>query len=333
MSHIAHIQNNKQTLEYRFAIIRLIREFFWSKGFCEVETPLIVRLPGQEPYLSPMPIVIHNEQGKIFNGYLHTSPEYTMKKMLASGFNRIFSLTKCFRDYESFGGTHNPEFTMIEWYKTGADMFDLMHDTEKLILFIQKRLPDLQSPVSSLQRLSMHDLWKQLISIDLDDYLTTDSMRQLCKNYGFNTKEDEPFEDLFYRIFLNKIEKKLEKMGFIAIYDYPAQMAALAKLSEKDSRYAQRVEIYINGMELANGFSELTNPDEQRIRFEIEQKQRKKLKKNIYQIDEDFIEAVGTMPSSAGIALGVDRLVQILTGCKDINNVLVLPASELFLDT
>jgi elongation factor P--(R)-beta-lysine ligase len=328
MEHLQHIIKNKKNLETRSQIIKLIREFFWSQNFLEVETPLIQKLPGQEPYLNPMKIDIHDENKNKFTGYLHTSPEYTMKKMLASGFEDIFSICKCFRDQESFGGTHNPEFTMIEWYRTDADMWNIMDDVEKLFEFINKNLK--LNFNTKFERIHMRDLWQKYININLDNFLDKQSMFDLCKKLDFNPDESEPYEDLFYRIFLNKIEPHLGKDKPQIVHHYPAQMSALAKLSKEDKNYAERFEVYINGLELANAFSELTDSDEQLARLKEEQYLRKKLNKNIFDIDEDFIYAVKNLPKCSGIALGVDRLVQLFTGCKNINNVISLPAKQLF---
>lgn len=334
MSHTYHITKNKKNLELRFTILKLIREWFWSQNFIEVETPLIVKLPGQEPNLSPMKINIHDERSEKFSSYLHTSPEYTMKKMLSAGFEDIFYLGKCFRDKESFGGTHNPEFTMLEWYRVERDMFDLMEDVENMVNFILNNLTKNIRPLLSLdylvkfQRIEMCDLWQKYVEVNLDDYLETNKMYELCKSFGYNASEDETYEELFYRIFLDKIETKLIEPTIV--YNYPAQMASLSKLSDEDSRYAERFEIYINGIELANAFSELTDANEQLKRLEEEKEERKKLGLDVYDVDKEFIKALKTIPKSAGIALGVDRLVMILGGCKNINDVIVLPAAKLF---
>ncbi len=344
MSHLQHLIKNKKNLQLRFEIIKLLREFFWSQGFTEVDTPNIVKLLGQEPYLSPMKINIHDEKGQEFAGYLHTSPEYTMKKILATGWDKIFSVCKCYRDYECLGGTHEPEFMMVEWYRARADFRSLMDDVQNMILFIAQRLKEhgtwnmehnIENHCSMLHApcfmiVSMKELWEKFADVDLNNYLEKEKMFELCVEKKYNVKEDESYEDLFYRIFLNEIEPKLKDMGGVIMHHYPAQMAALSRLSPTDPRYAERFEVYINGLELANAFSELTDADEQFKRLKEEQSLRQKLGKDVYEIDMEFIEALKTMPPSAGIALGIDRLVMVLGGCKKIEDVVTLPANKLF---
>ena len=318
-------------MNLKFAVLRLLREWFWSQEFIEVESPAIVRLPGQEPNLSPMSIILHDEKKIAQRGYLHTSPEYTMKKMLASGWNKIFYLGKCFRDNESFGGLHNPEFTMLEWYRTKADYTVIMDDVSNLCGYISERLKDYKIiRLNDFKKISMRELWEKGVKVDLDDYLGQEEMLELCKKTGFNPETEESYEELFYRIFLNKIEPKLKNMGAVIIYEYPAKMASLSRLSKNNPNYAERFELYINGLEIANAFSELTDSHEQLKRLQAEQKERARLGKEVYDIDDEFIEAVGQLPESAGIALGVDRLVMALMGCQEIESVITLPASKLF---
>ncbi len=336
MSHVHHITTNKQHLELRARIIRLIREFFWQENFLEVETPLILRLPGQEPYLSPIPVTVHNESKRAYHGYLHTSPEYTLKKMLAAGFTNIFSLCKTFRDYESFGGTHNPEFTMIEWYRAHANFYSIMDDVEKLTKHITRSLEDVgytspnKQSLESWERLHMNDAWERYAGVPLNEYLEHSAMHTLCVKKGYNAQESESYEDLFYRIFLNEIEPHLGKKNPVILHHYPAPMAALSRLSPHDQRYAERFEVYAGGFEIANCFSELTDPDEQIKRLQKDREDRGKLRKDLFDIDTEFIDALRTMPPSAGIALGIDRLVQIYAGTENIDTVLSVPMSILF---
>ncbi len=339
MSQVFHLAKNKKNLEARFQIIKLIREFFWSQDFLEVDPPVLVKCPGQEPNLSAMKVEFHNEQDKKHLGYLHTSPEYAMKKMLSAGFDKIFYLGKCYRDFESLGGMHNPEFTMIEWYRCNKDFFALMDDMEGLLNFLNTKLADnFQFSIFNFQtilnfefrKISMRELWQEVIDVDLGEYLNRDKMFELCVEKGFNPDENESYEELFYRVFLREIEPKLQDMGNLIVHHYPVQMAALSKLSDKYPGYAERFEVYIKGIEIANAFTELTDADEQLKRLRDEQIERKRLGKQVYEIDQEFIEALKNMPESAGIALGVDRLVQVLLGCKNIDDVLILPASDLF---
>ena len=340
-THLSHIQKNRHILKARSHIIRTIREFFWQQDLLEVETPQLLSVPGQEPYLSPMKLTIHDDRKISHDAYLHTSPEYTMKKMLAAGCGNIFTICKTFRNHESFGGTHNPEFTMIEWYRVDATMYDLMDDVEQLCNELHAALKKLetgnrkpesrvQRPASSFQRVSMKDVWQQTINVNLDNHLTQPAIYKLCKERGYDVSDDESYEDLFYRIFLNEIEPQVSNLQSLIIYNYPAPMAALAKLSEKHPGYAERFEVYVNGMEIANAFTELTDADEQLKRLKEEQVLRKKLGKDVFDIDMNFVDAVGKMPACAGIALGVDRLVQVLLDVEDIDDVLVLPMSKMF---
>lgn len=327
MEHVDHIRQHKHILEARAQIVRLVREFFWSQDFLEAEPPNLIALPGQEPYLSPMSLQVHDETQKTFSAYLHTSPEYVMKKMMAAGFEKIFFLGKCYRDYESFGGHHNPEFTMIEWYRAEKDMWQIMDDLQALFTFVHAQAST-QTKAILFERKHMREVWLEHAGVNLDEHLNTFSMHQLCIERGYNAADDESYEDLFYRVFLNEIEPKLKKPTII--HHYPAQMAALAKVSDNDPRYAERFEAYVDGIELANTFTELTDAEEQKRRLLEEQRQRKELGKDVFDVDEEFVDAVKSLPRSAGISLGIDRFVQVLLGCQNIDDVLVLPASKLF---
>jgi len=323
--HVKHIQKNRRTLELRAQITRQIREFFWSQHFLEVETPHIVPSPGQDPYIQPMEVGFGENKKHRYSGYLHTSPEYSMKKMLAAGMTNIFSLGKVFRNEEPFNSQHNPEFTMLEWYRTDVDFYAIMNDVEKLVTHLSKPFETHHGFV----RTSMKDLWKKHSHVDLDAYLTQKKMYELCIEKGHVVQKDEPYENLFYRIFVTDIEPMLKGKNSI-VHHYPAPMAALAKLSQKNPGYAERFEVYLDGVELANAFTELTDDEEQLARLQKEQAQRKKNGSLVYDIDTEFTNAVKHMPECSGIALGVDRLMMSLLGCQNIEDVLPLPSSILF---
>lgn len=325
MSQYIHIHKKKELLKKRAEIVRNIRTFFNTSNFVEITAPTVVQYPGQEPNLEPMRVALTDDFKKDHSAYLHTSPEYTLKKCLAAGFDQIYSLGPCYRNQESFGGIHNPEFTMLEWYRSHAGMEAIMDDLDALFQFVAP-----ERFIEEIERRHMRDVWQQYVGVDLDDYLTTERMYQLCRERGYTVNPDEPYEVLFYTIFIPEIEHHLGKDIPTIIHHYPVQMAALAVLDSDDTRYAERFELYVDGVELANAFTELTDADEQRRRLVAEQQERKQRGMSVYDLDEDFLEAVGAMPPAAGIAFGVDRFVQLVLGCKNIDDVLVLPASKLF---
>ena len=334
-----------------------IRDFFALEGFVEIETPLLVRAPGMEPNLSQFKTELADECGHKQVAYLVTSPEYSCKKMLAAGMDKIFSLGKVFRNEEPFSSgsgelvTHNPEFMMLEWYRAGEDYAKLMDDTERLVRFCAKQALSFRGAHSdeesqrhneapgSLASLGMTDLpWLRIsvketfnqIGLNLDQILTRDTMAKAALDKGYAVSSNDSFDDCFFKIFLTEIEPKLGAERPTILYDYPIQMASLSRAKPGDPRYAERFEVYAGGLELANAFSELTDPVEQRKRLEEERKLRGKRGKDQPPIDDDFIAAVGEMPPSAGIALGVDRLVMFMTGARSIEEVMLFPASEIF---
>ena len=349
-----------------------MRDFFIKRGFLEVSTPSLVPIPSLEPYLTPLDTTFMNERGRIFSGSLITSPEYSLKKLLAQGYGpKIFEICKVWRGGESFGGLHNPEFTMLEWYHVGVDYKTIMEETEQLICSLapnpsfnyQGKQIDLSLP---WPRLSMREAWQKHAGVDLNDFLERDRMAWLVKNKGYQAGANDSFDDLFFKIFLNEIEPKLTSPTEVIpseaprrslsrakskgsgqaprsrgissgigrplfLYDYPQQMAALSRLSQADPRYAERFELYLAGIELVNAFSELIDPVEQLERLKADQELRQKLGKKVYPIDSAFIKALETgLPECGGIALGVDRLVMILTDSTDINEVIAFGAAETF---
>lgn len=327
MSPLAQLKQHHSHLTKRFAIIRAIREFFWSRSFLEVETNYISDKAVTDVYVESIEVTLHNERRERFRGYLHTSPEMTIKKMLATGFKDVFFLGKCFRDFEPFGGRHNPEFTLCEWYRVGRDFYAIMDDVEALIGELSKQF---SHRAIAFERVRMKDLWREYVGVDLDNYVEWQAMYELCVARGFQPADNECYGDLFHRIFVHDIEPRLQGRGALIVHHYPKHLAALARLSSDPPGYAERFEVYIDGMEIANAFSELTDAAEQQKRFAEDQKFRKAMHKKVHDLDHDFIAAVGQLPDCAGIALGVDRLVQVLLGIEKIDAVIVLPAGEVF---
>ncbi|TSC84372.1 MAG: Uncharacterized protein G01um101413_667 [Parcubacteria group bacterium Gr01-1014_13] len=340
MSTWSDLKNNhrlKNIYDTRINILRLIREFFWSLNFVETDTPIAIKNPGQEPYLNPVPVIFYDPVGKAENFYLHTSPELAMKKLLAAGYEKIFQIVKCFRNYESFGGNHNTEFTMIEWYRSPGKYQDIMDDTENLFKFVGEKLNkktvrcnDKEINISGKwERQSMKEIWQKFINVNLDDYLDISSLKKLAEDKGYKVDKADAYEDIFFKIFLNEIEPHLGNETPIFVYDYPAQMTSLSRLCENDPRYAERFELYIGGLELANAFGELTDAKEQKDRLENDKKLRGELGKPTWPVDPDFIGALESgMAPAGGIALGVDRMVLLFTGAKDLNEVIFNSVSD-----
>lgn len=336
-SELKNTPRLKNIYDTRVEIIKSIREFFWSQGFLETDTPVAVRLASQEPYLNPVSITISDPNGKSEKFYLRTSPEYALKKLLAVGYEKVFEIGKCFRDFESFGGNHNPEFTMLEWYRSPGTYQEIMSDTENLFKFVAKKLNQESVGYKNREvnisenwdRQSMKQVWQNFVGVNLDDYLEISQMRELAKTKGYNVDSADAYEDLFYKIFLNEVEPKLGNDRPIFVYDFPAQMTSLSRLCENDSRYAERFELYVGGLELANAFGELTDSKVQKEKLEEDLAKRKALGKEVWPVDPDFISALESGVSSAGgIALGVDRMVLLFTRAKDLNETIFQSAKD-----
>ncbi len=334
----------------RAKIIDAIRLFFKRKRFLEVSTPTFVKLPGMEPYLNPLPYTFTDEKNKSYKGYVITSPEYSLKKLLSQGFPNIYQMATVFRQGESFGPMHNPEFTMLEWYRPHSDYIQIMKDVEQLTcaaaLAVHKTLLvpygntviNLKQP---WQKISVKQAFQKYAHMNLDNARTVPLFRKQLGRKPYPIPKNANWDDLFYTVFLNDIEPNFPKNKPIIIYDYPLPQAALAKrkrpirlrsgLASRPSFYAERFEAYIAGMEIGNAFSELTDWKEQYTRLKHEQALRRKLGKDIYALDMDFIAGLKSgMPETGGIAMGVERLQMILLGIQDINDLITFPASELW---
>lgn len=290
-------------LEKRAQIIREVRKFFDDKGFLAVETPILQDMPGADVHINAY--AVENDQ------YLHNSPEFAMKKLLVAGCPKIYQICQVFRKEERTK-LHNPEFTMLEWYRAGANYFDLIEDCEAL-------LEPILAVDAPWERLSVSDAFEKCADIKLSDDLA--EFKNAAKEQGIRTTDTDQWDDVFHAIMAEKIEPHLGFDRPTFLYDYPARLAALAKINENG--FAERFELYVNGIELANAFSELTDAAEQRRRFEADMAEKQRLYGESYPIDEDFLKALEHgLPESAGIALGIDRLIMLVTGADNIKDVL-----------
>ena len=298
----------------RERVVDTIRSFFKNQGFHEVFTPILVPIPSIEPNLEVFESELRTSKGEKRRAFLIMSPEFSIKKLLAGGIGNCFEITKCFRNEEEASPLHNPEFTMLEWYRINADYKDIMKDFEHLFLrIIGKDKLEYQGEVYDLSL-----PWpKTRIPDAFEKYAGMDVLKV--------SDED------FYKIYFNEIEPELLKIKKpYFIYDYPISQASLSKPA-KDPRFAERFEVFLGGIELGNCFSELTDAKEQKKRFEAEKKDRQRMNKTEYPIDEDLIEALKEgIPAVSGIAVGVDRLVMLAADTSSIEETMFFPGKELF---
>jgi lysyl-tRNA synthetase class 2 len=314
---------NPDLIRARSQVVKQVRRWFDDQGYLELQTPRLVGLPGQEPYLEPMWSEVKEADGKTHRGALITSPEYAMKRLLASGFDKIYDLGPCFRNNEPWDGSHDPEFLMLEWYRKGIGIQELMDETEAMTCSILQGLP-------KFRRLTVEQVMKEYAGVELGPLLgDRDAMADECRKHNQTVNESDTWDDLFFKIFLSEVEPKLGEVPTF-LWRYPASMAALAQRDPDDTRYALRVELYVGNLELANGFVELSDPAEQRTRFEEEQALRKSLGKEIWPIDERFMASLPNMGNAAGIAFGVDRLAMLLAGTSSISDLMPIPVRERF---
>ena len=324
----------------RAAILAAIRRFFAGRGFVEVETPALQVSPGLEPHLAAFETALAEpfRDGPVTPVYLHTSPEFAMKKLLAAGEEKIFQIARCYRNEER-SPTHHPEFTMLEWYRAGASHTELWTDCEGLLAAAAEaagaerltRAGNSADPGAEWTRMSVCDAFALHAGIDLaatmDDPSDPALLAAAARAIGVWTGPKDSWEDVFFRIFLARVEPALGIGAPAILYDYPASMAALARLGP-DPRFAERFELFVCGLELANGYGELTDPAEQRARFEADRALRRRLRGAAYPVDEDFLAALESgLPDCAGIALGVDRLVMLAVGAERIEDVLWAPVA------
>ena len=297
------LSRRREALVLRGAIFDRVRCFFKEKGYLEVETPFRVPAPAPEAQIDAIPSA---------GWFLQTSPELCMKRMLAAGYQRIFQICRCWREGER-GARHLSEFTMLEWYRCGADYRDIMAETEALV-----------AAAAAAPRVSYRG-----VSVELAPPWERITVAEAFQRFAGTTPEKALAAGSFDEIMVELVEPRLGLSRPTFIYDYPACCGALARLKEGDPSLAERFELYIGGLEIANAFSELTDPAEQGRRFEAEAKERDLLGKSPYPSPDKFLKALSSMPPAAGIALGLDRLVMVLLDAETIDEVVAFTTEEL----
>jgi lysyl-tRNA synthetase class 2 len=328
----------------RSALYRSLRSGLEARGSLEVETPIAVPFAGQEPHLRPFETRFTPDlpvpPGGVEAGrrlHLHTSPEYAMKRLLArEGFGRCHQIARVFRDGE-VSRTHNPEFTLLEFYASPGDAASVMHDLEQIIEDAavalngktvvqgpQGKPLDLKAP---FERLTCQEAFLRFAGFDPLP-LDAVALAQAARAVGVRPAEGAEWDDVFTQILLEKVEPCLGLTRPTYLTHYPASQAALARLSADDPRVAERFELYAGGLELANGFSELSDAAEQRKRLEEEQELRRRLGREVFALDERFLAALPQIGRAGGVAVGLDRVLMLLISAKTIADVLLFPAIE-----
>ncbi|AHG47339.1 lysyl-tRNA synthetase [Rhizobium leguminosarum bv. trifolii CB782] len=325
----------------RNAIQAALRGFFAGEDFIEVDTAALQISPGNEAHLHAFATEALTTDGQRAPFYLHTSPEFACKKLLAAGEERISCFAHVYRNRER-GPLHHPEFTMLEWYRADESYESLMMDCVRILALAAETAKTEKlayrggesDPFAGPERISVAVAFERHAGIDLlasvaaDGSTDRDHLAAELRRVGMRVAEDDGWADLFSRVLVEMIEPHLG-FGRITILDeYPVSEAALARPSARDPRVAERFELYACGVELANGFGELTNAGEQRRRFEIEMAEKARVYGETYPLDEDFLAALSLMPEASGIALGFDRLVMLATGASRIDQVLWAPVAE-----
>ena len=315
--------------------------YFAGRDFIEVDTPALQVSPGNEAHLHAFATKAIGNDGLAEPFYLHTSPEFACKKLLAAGEERIACFAHVYRNRER-GPLHHPEFTMLEWYRVGETYESLMEDCARLVALAAETTQTRQfsfrghamDPFAEPWRLGVAEAFDRFAGIDLLSTVAStgetdhEALAAGLRQAGMRVAEDDGWADLFSRVIVEKVEPHLG-IGRLTILDeYPVSEAALARPSARDGRVAERFEAYACGVELANAFGELTNPTEQRRRFEIEMAEKARIYGETYPLDEDFLEALAEMPEASGAALGFDRLVMLATGASRIEQVLWAPVAE-----
>ncbi len=328
----------RPNLVARARILGALRGWFAETGFIEVETPALQVSPGIEPELDAFATVLREpfHEGRARTLHLHSSPEFAMKKLLAAGEERLFQIARCFRNQER-SATHHPEFTMLEWYRAHAGYRDAMADCEALLARCADRYrrggrsADPNAPwtrISVAEAFDRHAGIDLLATMDDDTAPTPGPLIEEARRIGVWANDRDCWEDAFFRVFLAEIEPRLGLGAPAILYDYPAPLAALARL-HPGGRLAERFEVFVCGLELANGYSELTDPNVYHARFARERERREVVGREVYPADEDFAAALEAgLPDCAGVALGLDRLVMLAVGADEIEDVLWAPVAR-----
>lgn len=332
-------EDRRPFLIQRNRITAAIRAHFAAQDFTEVECGALVVSPGNEAHLHAFETELISTAGERRTLYLHTSPEFVCKKLLAAGETRIFDFARVFRNRERTP-THSPEFTMLEWYRANETYESVQNDCIALVRLAAETTVTTMfmhrdrhcDPRAEAQRMTVAEAFTHFAGIDLLATLSAKGegdaaiLAIKARRAGFNVTDDDTWADIFSKVLVSRVEPNLGIGKPLLLTEYPRCEAALARATPHDPRVAERFEMYVCGVELANGFGELTDPVEQRTRFEAEMAEKERIYGERYPIDEDFLAALEHMPPASGVALGFDRLVMLATGARSIDDILWTPS-------
>lgn len=332
--------DRRPLLRQRGRVKAAFRGYFEGQGFTEVECGALTVSPGNETHLHAFETVLTGSDLDDWTLYLHTSPEFASKKLLAAGEERIFDFARVFRNRER-GRLHAPEFTMLEWYRAREDYGAVIDDSLALLRLAAETTGAKEfcyrdascDPRANADRLTVAQAFTHHAGIDLlatlsaDGEGDADALRSRARRGGIDVSDDDDWSDMFAKILTLRVEPRLGLDRPCILYEYPVCEAALARVSPRDGQVAERFELYACGVELANGFGELTDPMQQRARFEKEMDKKARVYGKRYPLDEDFLKALETMPPASGVAMGFDRMVMLATGAPNVDSVLWTPLS------
>jgi lysyl-tRNA synthetase class 2 len=335
-------QDRRPFLLARNRIASALRRWFEGEGFQEVETAALQVSPGNEAHLHAFATQAIGLDGAASPLYLRTSPEFACKKLLAAGETKIFDFARVWRNRER-GPLHHPEFTLLEWYRAEAPYEALMRDSAALLALAAETAGAralgyhgrAANPFAEPERLTLAEAFDRFAGLDLlatveaDGSTDRDALAAAATQAGIRTAADDTWSDVFSRVLVERIEPRLGLGRASILCEYPIAEAALARPKPGEPKVAERFELYACGVELANAFGELTDPVEQRRRFQSEMAEKMRVYGESYPLDEDFLAALGQMPQASGAALGFDRLVMLAVGAERIEQVLWAPVSEI----
>ena len=331
--------NTKEKIELRARANGAVRAFFAERGYLEVETPRFVLSPDIEPTLSHLETAVTDMTGKVYKGALITSPEYALKKIVSPETPRIFELARVFRNREPLDRWHNPEFTMLEWYQLGTGLSEGMRETTALIDHMMRTVSGASAvrvggtfmctAPDRWETVSVETLFQRHAGIPSLANPMRETYQSALRAHGLHWEETDTISDLFQRVFINLVQPHLDAADHpIIVAYYPRHEATLARINDRG--FAERFEVYIGGVELCNGYGELTDPAEQRKRFVEEQRERQRLGKTLFPIDEELLRALQKIHEPLfGNAIGLDRVIMLAAGLSSIDDVLLFSTRRL----